>query len=320
MGLTLFYETLLVILVSVLTSAVCLSAFLVSRQKIMFYASVGFLFYFLDVASILQDDFAARSFTELGADYYFLRSFLTLATGAGFLGAFWLMVCEYLGERRRAMRLGPIVTFVVISGVLLVISGDSSVLRFLYYNCRALFLFWILGFACFHYLRVQDPVERQRLGRYRIQCMVLAALGLLMVTEDVVFFLVLDVESVKIGPFVLLAERNYCENLLMLVCAAMMCHFALRQLFIHSHTNPVMDDTSRHRQTAADLMVYASRHQLTQREQEVLDYILRDKDNQNIASSMSLAPSTVKVHVHNILQKTGHANRQELIQDFWKTV
>ena len=33
-----------------------------------------------------------------------------------------------------------------------------------------------------------------------------------------------------------------------------------------------------------------------------------------------LSPSTVKVHVHNILQKTGHTNRQELIQDFWKTV
>lgn len=48
--------------------------------------------------------------------------------------------------------------------------------------------------------------------------------------------------------------------------------------------------------------------------------ILRDQDNQNIASAMSLAPSTVKVHVHNILQKTGHGNRQELIQDFWKTV
>ena len=59
---------------------------------------------------------------------------------------------------------------------------------------------------------------------------------------------------------------------------------------------------------------------LTRREQEVLDYILRDQDNQNIASAMSLSPSTVKVHVHNILQKTGHTNRQELIQDFWKTV
>ncbi|MFR5828425.1 MAG: LuxR C-terminal-related transcriptional regulator [Adlercreutzia equolifaciens] len=39
-----------------------------------------------------------------------------------------------------------------------------------------------------------------------------------------------------------------------------------------------------------------------------------------LASAMSLSPSTVKVHVHNILQKTGHTNRQELIQDFWKTV
>lgn len=320
MGLTLFYETLLVILVSVLTSAVCLSAFLVSRQKIMFYASIGFLFYFLDVASILQDDFASRSFIELGADYYFLRSFLTMATGAGFLGAFWIMVCEYIGERRRIIRVIPIAAFVVASCILLAVSGDSLLLRFLYYNCRAAFLAWILVYGLVHYLRTQDPVERQRLGRYRMHCLVIGMMGLLMVLEDTLFFLVWSVDTIQIGPFVLSAERNYCENLLMLVCAGMMCHFALRQLSIHSHAAPVMDDTSRHRQTAADLMVYASRHQLTHREQEVLDYILRDKDNQNIASSMSLAPSTVKVHVHNILQKTGHANRQELIQDFWKTV
>ena len=68
-----------------------------------------------------------------------------------------------------------------------------------------------------------------------------------------------------------------------------------------------------------NLMVYGKRHQLSEREQEVLDYILRDQDNQNIASAMSLSPSTVKVHVHNILQKTGQPNRQALTQDFWKT-
>ena len=33
---------------------------------------------------------------------------------------------------------------------------------------------------------------------------------------------------------------------------------------------------------------------------------------------MHLALSTVKVHVHNILQKSGQANRQELIRDFWR--
>ena len=47
-------------------------------------------------------------------------------------------------------------------------------------------------------------------------------------------------------------------------------------------------------------------------------YVLLGNDNQNIASSMHLALSTVEVHVHNILQKTGQANRQALVQDFWK--
>ena len=180
-------------------------------------------------------------------------------------------------------------------------------------------MFWILAYGAVHYLRTKDQVERQRLGRYKNHCIALALLGMVMVAEDALFFLVLSTDTLTIGPFTFSAERNYAENVLMMVCAAMTCWFALRQLDIHSNKAPVVDDTLRYRQTAEDLLVYAKRHQLTAREQEVLDYILRDQDNQNIASAMSLSPSTVKVHVHNILQKTGHTNRQELIQDFWKT-
>ena len=64
--------------------------------------------------------------------------------------------------------------------------------------------------------------------------------------------------------------------------------------------------------------MFATRHKLSQREREVLYLILLGKDNQNIASEMSLALSTVKVHVRNILKKTGDASRQELIRNFWK--
>ena len=71
-------------------------------------------------------------------------------------------------------------------------------------------------------------------------------------------------------------------------------------------------------QIIENLNVFATRHKLSQREREVLYLILLGKDNQNIASEMSLALSTVKVHVHNILKKTGDASRQELIQGFWK--
>ena len=293
MGLAIFYETLLVILVSALTAAVCLSSYLVTKRKTMLFACIAFMFYFFDVASILQDDYAARELASgLTQEYYFIRSLYTMVTGAGFLGAFWFMVCEYIGECRRSIRITPIVVYAILSLILLAISGESKVLRFCYYSCRAAFMFWILAYGAVHYLRTKDPVERQRLGRYKNHCIALALLGMVMVAE----------------------------NVLMMACAAMTCWFALRQLDIHSNKAPVVDDTLRYRQTAEYLLVYAKRHQLTAREQEVLDYILRDQDNQNIASSMSLSPSTVKVHVHNILQKTGHANRPELVQDFWKTV
>ena len=321
MGLAIFYETLLVILVSALTAAVCLSSYLVTKRKTMLFACIAFMFYFFDVASILQDDYAARELASgLTQEYYFIRSLYTMVTGAGFLGAFWFMVCEYIGECRRSIRITPIVVYAILSLILLAISGESKVLRFCYYSCRAAFMFWILAYGAVHYLRTKDPVERQRLGRYKNHCIALALLGMVMVAEDALFFLVLSTDTLTIGPFTFSAERNYAENVLMMACAAMTCWFALRQLDIHSNKAPVVDDTLRYRQTAEDLLVYAKRHQLTAREQEVLDYILREQDNPNLAASMSLSPSPVKVHVHNILQKTGHANRQELVQDFWKTV
>ncbi len=291
MGLAIFYETLLVILVSALTAAVCLSSYLVTKRKTMLFACIAFMFYFFDVASILQDDYAARELASgLTQEYYFIRSLYTMVTGAGFLGAFWFMVCEYIGECRRSIRITPIVVYAALSLILLAISGESKVLRFCYYSCRAAFMFWILAYGAVHYLRTKDQVERQRLGRYKNHCIALALLGMVMVAEDALFFLVLSTDTLTIGPFTFSAERNYAENVLMMVCAAMTCWFALRQLDIHSNKAPVVDDTLRYRQTAEDLLVYAKRHQLTAREQEVLDYILRDQDNQNIASSMSLSP------------------------------
>ena len=97
MGLAIFYETLLVILVSALTAATCLSSYLVTKRKTMLFACIAFMFYFFDVASILQDDYAARELASgLTQEYYFIRSLYTMVTGAGFLGArletIWSMI------------------------------------------------------------------------------------------------------------------------------------------------------------------------------------------------------------------------------------
>ena len=114
-------------------------------------------------------------------------------------------------------------------------------------------------------------------------------------------------------------KRYSRENLLMLIIGVAAVRNAVRMLSLRFERPPAQGGSKQQEQQIVEnLNVFATRHKLSQREREVLYLILLGKDNQNIASEMSLALSTVKVHVHNILKKTGDASRQELIQGFWK--
>ncbi len=52
---------------------------------------------------------------------------------------------------------------------------------------------------------------------------------------------------------------------------------------------------------------------LTDREREVLEWLVQGLENPEIAVRLTISPSTVKVHVSNILSKMGVANRKEAI-------
>lgn len=57
---------------------------------------------------------------------------------------------------------------------------------------------------------------------------------------------------------------------------------------------------------------------LTEREQEVLQYILAGKSNKEIAAALFVTESTVKTHVHNIYSKYDISSRAELISTLLK--
>lgn len=298
-----------------------MSAYLVSRKRVLLFAFLAFLFYFFDVAWVLQDELMYPGLdAQMTSAYLMVRSYASIVAGAGFLVSFWLVVCTVLGEKSRVLMAVPGVVFVAASAVVLIAFPEGNVQRFTFYTLRALLLFWMLAFAAYRYRTMDDSVERGRLRRYLRLYVALWVLGLLVVAEDMFFFLVVDPASLDIGPWAFTSERNYAENALMLICMFVACRDAFRTLALRFEHPPAPGGERREAVLNDNLMRYSKQHQLSEREREVLYLIMEGKDNQNIASMLQLSPSTVKVHVHNILQKAGQTNRQELIRDFWKTM
>ncbi len=57
---------------------------------------------------------------------------------------------------------------------------------------------------------------------------------------------------------------------------------------------------------------YAAQPRLTKREAEVLKYLVRGQTNREIAQNLGLTEQAIKIHVSNLLRKTGTSNRNGL--------
>lgn len=224
MELVLFYYTLLMLLVSILVAAVCLSAYLVSRKKTMLFLSVAFAFYFFDISLVFQDEFIVRSCGDaLTSGYLVVRSLASVVTGGGFVTAFWVLLCDYLNETRRTVFVMPPAIFAIASVAMLVMIPDGDLQRFWFWSIRQFYMYWILLYAGYSFLRQQDEAERARMWRHRALYAVTWAIGLLVLAEDCATFLVMDLASVNLDALVFSAEHNYAENLLMWSSAWLRC-------------------------------------------------------------------------------------------------
>lgn len=314
-----FHATLLVLLISIMTASTCLSAYLVSRKKLMLCACVGFIFYFFDTALIFQDEYI-QLVTEgqLGSIYMIIRSLFNVATGGGFLLALWAAALEYLGEDNRELTIIPLILFVVACVIALFITPTSSIQRFAFYTIRQVFLLWILGYASLRLLKPKNDIQKTRLKKQSALLVISFILIVLIIVEDAASFIIFSEMHNTVGWLGFFMERNYSEELLMILCAIFSVRHAYRDLSLRYEQPPRTAEKTQERLVQENLMFYASQKKLSTREREVLSLVLSGKDNQNIASSLQLSPSTVKVHIHNILKKTSCANRTELLQDFWK--
>ena len=323
MTLVLFYFTLLVLLLSIFASALCFSSFLVTRRRAMLFACASFLFYFLDVALVLQDDFTRYAVGQpaLTPEYEMLRLAASVITATGALAPLWLIVCEYTEVKNDLLRFAPSVVFAVASLLVIAFTPPDDVQSFVVYTLRSVFLLWMVAFGAIVSLTAKNPTSRRQLARFRWLAVAVVVLVVLIVVKDVVAYFGVGPQPLQDAVGLIPSARNPFENLLMLAVMFVIGRSAVRSLmarFDRPVSNPG-GDKQREDLVDENLAVFAGKFSLSNREQEVLRLVLLGTDTANIASSLHLAPSTVKVHVHNILRKTGKANRQELTRDFWKS-
>ena len=319
---TAFYlYTIVVMLACVAAGAVSLSAYFVSRRHSFLYASIMLLFYFLDLALIFQYEYLGQNMEYSIAQFYTidhpqLKALLALGT----LEPIWLILCDFMNERRRIWRIAPALAFVAASELVVWCLPVDEFRQWLFYTLRQAFLLWCIGYAVFRYATSKSEVEKARMRRQEPVLIVTAALCLCIIIEDVAMILVFD-SSVFASAALLplyISERNFSENILLLVFSFFTLRAASNTLRLRFKEPPAADAPDTQAYVDEMMPAFCERYGLTARERVILEQVLQGKDNQNIASSLQLALGTVKAHVHNILKKAGVSTRQELTQLFWK--
>ena len=191
---TAFYlYTIVVMLACVAAGAVSLSAYFVSRRHSFLYASIMLLFYFLDLALIFQYEYLGQNMEYSIAQFYTidhpqLKALLALGT----LEPIWLILCDFMNERRRAWRLAPAFVFIAASELVVWCLPVDQFRQWLFYTLRQAFLLWCIGYAVFRYATSRSEVEKARMRRQEPVLIVTAALCLCIIIEDVAMILVFD--------------------------------------------------------------------------------------------------------------------------------
>ncbi len=321
MQTAIFFYTLAIMTLCVLTAAGALSAYFVSRKNTFLCSVTMFLCYFLELAFIFLSEYVGQN-VAFAIDQYYAIDYpgVKILLSAGALESLWLIACDALAVRDRKLLAAPAAAYVFACLVIVAALPHDALRQYLFYTARQVFLLWVIGFSIYRFRTVKSTAEKSRMERHRWLFALTVALWACIVAEDAFIILVIDPAGDLASTLwpLYLSERNFSENLLVIVWAAYSLRSSADMLRLRAAEPPDAEVPDFDRYMDELLPVFCERNGLTAREREILAHVLRGEDNQQIAGEMMLALGTVKTHVHNILKKTGNATRQELMQDFWR--
>ena len=90
-------------------------------------------------------------------------------------------------------------------------------------------------------------------------------------------------------------------------------------LYLRYHLNNYYVEPQLQPVTVEDLESFFSKYEISKREREIIDLLLKGKTNTDIEKELFISLHTVKNHIYNIYQKLGVKNRLQmnnLVRDY----
>ncbi|EFM46194.1 helix-turn-helix transcriptional regulator [Mobiluncus mulieris] len=313
----LFYYTLAVLLLSIFAGAVSFSAYTVSRRKTYLGATLFSVVYFFDMALVLRPSIVNDSLRSQVVDYFTITSPPeSILFGCCLIALIWYVAFAYLGLRPFWIAIPPLI-FVILSVVILLTIQNHMWREFAFFSMRAVGFLSLPCFLLVYYFAAKNGVKRLMIKKYRA-LLVTSCILCLGTVEWNIYFMILAPDYLRASrPF--LPERNFMENIFLLFVAWWIAFRGVGILRLHINQPPT--ELNRDEEVInSEAALFSRRHKLSPTENRVLARMVQGDTNQQIADLMFIELATVKVHVHNILKKTGKSNRTEVISEFWHSL
>lgn len=318
MSTWLFYLNQGVMMLSIFAGAISFSAYTVSRRKTYLGASIFSVVYFFDVALMFRPYMAEENPSGRFVDIFVISSPPeSIMLGCALICLLWYTAFMYLSLRPIWIAI-PTLLFVALSVIILVAEPERMWREFIFFSMRAVGFMSLLCFLIIYYFVCKDTIKRFLLKKHLILFIVSGILCIGTVLWNIYFMIILPSLSSGKEPF--LPERNFIENLFILFISWYISFRGVGILRLHINEPPSRERASDEEVIANEAAIFTRKYKLSPTENKVLLRMVQGETNRQIAEAMFIELTTVKVHVHNILKKTGKTSRNEVISDFWHSM
>lgn len=322
MNTLMFFYTLAILVICIVTAVLSLAAYASSRRRFFIYGSGVFICYAIEMTEIFFFEYTLQNQSFPASDYYsitmpVLRTFVATASQA----FIWLIAMDLLDKHSKKQFVIPVATFLLSELLIIVAVPYGPIHQWLYYTMRQVFLVFV-GLYIFWTARKSDGTQvelKARVNNQRKHLIIGAILVGCIVAEDFYNILIVPMSLEPSWLQLYLSERNFSENVFACYFAILLIIYSYHVLSIRMQEVPEeknVSDLDRH--IEEQMPFYRNAYKLSNRETEVMRLVVLGKSNQEIADELFLAVGTVKTHIHNILVKTEQQNRTTLILHFWK--